>query len=277
MRRWKLGFAATLACLTVWGCATLARAMLIAPQPGPNRVLNSDVVIVGKVTALEPEDKMVDNVTYRIAVLQVDKALRGAKDDKTVRVGFIPLQQGKVGPIFKNRNLQLQVGMEGLFLLAKHPKEKFYTVGGPIGYYISSQNNANFEKDVQMIKTITKVMDDPQTALKSKEADERLLAVSVLVEKYRTFKGPGQPKQEAIDAAESKQILQALADADWQVPVALGSLRPSPGQIFGRLGINQKDGFMVPPGANYQTAAQAWLRDNAEKYRIQRFVAGDAK
>ena len=26
-----------------------------------------------------------------------------------------------------------------------------------------------------------------------------------------------------------------------------------------------------------QAAAQAWVRDNAQKYRIQRFVAGDAK
>jgi hypothetical protein len=271
----------TLACLGMWTCATFARAMLIAPQPGPNRVLNSDAVIIGKVTGLEPEDKMVDQVTYRIAVVQVDKGLRGTKDAKTVRIGFIPPPMppagGGIRPFIKYRGVELKPGMEGLFLLTKHPKESFYTIGGPVGYFISSQNNANFDKDVQMIKTISKVMDDPQTALKSKDAEERLLAVSVLVEKYRTFKGPGQAKEEAIDAGESKEILSALAAADWQAPAAFGSLRPSAVQVFGRLGVGPKDGFMVPPGANYQTTAQSWLRDNADKYRIQRFVSSGTK
>jgi hypothetical protein len=97
-----------------------------------------------------------------------------------------------------------------------------------------------------------------------------------LIDKHRTFRGPNS-KQEPIDAEESKQILQTLTDADWKTASAFSSLRPTPWQLFQRLGVSAKDGFAVPKGANYQTAMQTWLRDNADKYRIQRFVAGDAK
>jgi hypothetical protein len=120
-------------------------------------------------------------------------------------------------------------------------------------------------------------MDNPQAALKSKDADERLMAAAILIEKYRTFRGPGAPKQEPIDAAESKLIVLAIANADWKAPVNFGGFRPNPAQLFGRLGIGPNDGFKVAPGTDYQVQAQNWLRDNAEKYRVQRFTSGDAK
>jgi hypothetical protein len=281
MRRWKLCVAVTLTCVGVCISALTARAMVIAPQPGPTRVVNSDAVIVGKVIALEPQDTMVDKLAYRIAVVQVEQALRGAKDAKTLRVGFMAPPTGikPGGPIIRPgfRGVQLQVGNEGLFLLTKHAKENFYTLGGPAGYFISSELNKNFDKDVQAVKSITKLIENPQAGLKSTDAEVRLMAAAVLIEKYRTFRGPGQPKQEPVDAAESKQIMQALAGADWQAPVNFGSLRPNPATLFNRLGINAKDGWMPQPGANFQAAMHNWVRDNAETYRIQRFVAGDAK
>jgi hypothetical protein len=250
--------------------------VLVMPPPGPGRVMNSDAVVVGKVIGLEPQDVQVMNTSYRIAVVQVEQALRGAKDDKTLRVGFMPANVGGKPIIPGIRGVQLQVGLEGLFLVKKHDKEKFYVFGGPTGWYISSQNNPNFEKDVQAVKTTTKILDDPQAALKSKDADERLFAAAVLIEKHRTFRGPGKLKQEPIDAAESKQILHALADADWQAPASAGAaLRPSPLQLFNRLGIGPKDGWTPPPGGIKPAAVQTWLRDNAEKYRIQRFVVAE--
>jgi len=278
MRRWYCGFAATLVVVAASVFPTEARALLIAPPAGPQRVINANAVIVGKVIGLEPQDTTVMNVTYRIAVVKVDQALRGLKDAKQVRVAFIPPPANP--PKFKigggNRNVQLAVGNAGMFILTKHPKEDFYMFGGPVGYFISSENNKGFDGDVEAVKTIIKVAPNPQAGLKSKDAEERLIAAALLVEKYRMFRGPGAPKEEPIDAAESKQILLALADADWK-QAAFGSLRPNPGMLFGRLGINQADGFTVPPGGNYQPMAQNWLRDNADKYRVKRFVGGDAK
>lgn len=278
MKSWKLSAALALTCLGVWTCASTARAMMIMPQPGPVRVVNSDAVIVGRVVALEPQDVKVDNVAYRIAIVKIAQPLRGAKDAKTLRIGFIPppMNLGKPGgPIIRGpgfRGVQLQVGNDGLFLLKKHAKENFYTLGGPAGYFISSENNKTFDKEVQAVKNVTRLMENPQAGLKSKDNDERLLAAAILIEKYRTFRGAGKAKQEPIDANESKQIMHALADADWQAPVNVGGMRPNPQQLFGRLGVTQNDGWRPQPGANFQAAARAWVREHADSYRIQRFV-----
>src|SRR5437016_12173867 len=74
----------------------IARALMIAAPPGPVRIVNSDAVFVGKVTQIEPVDVDAkafpgakETVKYRIAVVQVEKVIRGVKDEKSVRVGFI--------------------------------------------------------------------------------------------------------------------------------------------------------------------------------------------
>src|SRR5581483_6143826 len=73
-----------------------ARAMMIAPAPIPQRVAQSEVVAVGKVTAVE--DKTVsapqfpgakDKVEYRIAVVKISDHLLGAKGETHVKVGFV--------------------------------------------------------------------------------------------------------------------------------------------------------------------------------------------
>ena len=104
----------------------------------------------------------------------------------------------------------------------------------------------------------------------------RLLAATLLVEKHRTFRGPNS-KQQPIDADESKLILQVIADADWTTQWDFSSLRPIPGQLFQRLGITKTDGFTPPADGNFQSAAQTWMRENAWKYVIQRFVASAKK
>jgi hypothetical protein len=276
MKPWLLSLALPLTALAALAFPSSAGA-LVMMLPGPNRVANADTVIVGRVAGIEPQDIVVGSATYRIAVVQVKEAIRGAKDAKTVRVGFVPTPLGKprIRPGF--RGVQLQVGQEGLFLLKKQPKEDFCTLGGPAGYFIASGNNANFDKDLKAVKAIVKVAADPQAGLKSKDADERLLAASVLIDKYRGFRGPGKSKQEPIGAEESKLILLALADADWKIGAGFGSFRPNPVGLFNRLGIGAADGWMPPAGGNPQALMPTWLRDHAETFRVQRFVAAEAK
>jgi hypothetical protein len=268
---------AILTCIGLGACGSAARGgVIVMPPPGPARVAKADAVIVGTVDGIEPQDVKVGNTTYRIAVVRINQGLKGIKDEKTLRIGFIPLEMPKPMVIVTGaRPVQLKAGQEGLFILSKQAKENFYTIGGVVGYYINSDKNKEFEKEVQVAKAAAKVTENPQAALKAKDADERLLAAAILIEKYRSFRP--NAKQEPIDAQESKLILQALADADWQTPWNFTSLRSNPGQLFQRLGVTAKDGFTVPQGANYQAAAQTWVRENAQKYRIQRFVASEAK
>lgn len=272
-----------------------AFALVVAPQPLANRMAQADTVVVGRVVGLEPQDVKAapfagspQNVDYRIAIVQIKDALRGVKSGtKTIRVGFqpppMPVNPGvgggiRIRPPIRRFNVQLQMGNEGLFLLTKHPVENFYTI--PMYGFVSSQNNANFEKEVGSIKKLTTIMAEPQKALKSKDREERYLAAAMLVTKYRTNRpAPGGPKQEPIDAAESKLILKVLADdANWDAPRRFDSPTPNPTQIFYQLGITAKDGWMQPRGARNQKditdAMRTWLRENAERYRIQRFVGG---
>jgi hypothetical protein len=246
--------------------------VLVMPPPGPARIAKADAVVTGKVEALEPEDVKVGNATYRIAVVKIKDGLRGVKDAKSVRVGFVPLDPGapKVFPGGR-RPLQLQAGQEGLFLLKKNAKENFYEVGGIAGYFFASDTK-DFDKEIQAAKTAVQAIEEGDKGLKSKDAAVRLAATAILVDNYRTFRGP-KVKQEPIDADESKLILQALAEGEWQAQGNFASLQVNQARLFNMLGVSKADGFAPPQGANFQTAAQTWLRENAGKYRVQRNVA----
>ncbi len=262
--------------LTFLGLAGLgsAKAGVIAiPPPGPARVAKADAVIVGKVEGLEPADVKAGTAMFRIAVVKVEDAIRGAKDAKTLRIAFTPpVKQNPMVFVSGPRPIQLTVGQGGLFILKKHATENFYTIGGIVGYYINSEKNANFAKEVASAKAAAAITADPKSSLKSKDAGERLLAAAVLLFDYRTYRGP-KSTEEPIDADVSKQIMQVIADGDWKSGFDFMSLQPHPQQLFQLLGVGAKDGFVIPNGGNYQTAAQAWVRANSQKYRVKRFVA----
>src|SRR5437773_1686487 len=87
---------AGLSCLLALASTASARALMIAPPPGVQRVAMAETVIVGKVMKLEPKtvfatrfpgDK--EKGEYVIAVVKVDEALVGANGLKEIRVGFI--------------------------------------------------------------------------------------------------------------------------------------------------------------------------------------------
>ena len=273
----RLYLAAKIACVSVWTCESARAGVIVMPPPGPARVANSDVVIVGKVDALEPQDVKVGNTNYRIAVVKINEGIKGAKAGQpTLRIGFVPIEKPNPMVIRTGaRPVQLEPGQEGLFVLKKHAREDFYTIGGVVGYFINSDKNKDFEKEVQAAKASAKVTENLTGSLKAKDAEERLSAAAVLIEKYRTFRP--NAKLEPIDAEESKQILQALAGADWQTQVNFMSLRTNPTQLFQRLGVTAKDGFVPPKGGNYQDAIRMWLVRNADTYRIQRFTAAQTK
>ena len=51
-----------------------------------------------------------------------------------------------------------------------------------------------------------------------------------------------------------------------------------PQQVFFRLGLTEKDGWTPPKDyKQFPEAASRWLKDHADTYRIQRFVAEEKK
>src|SRR5262249_53636710 len=130
-----------------------------------------------------------------------------------------------------------------------------------------------YDKQVSDLKKFAKLLADPKPGLTSKVAQERLETAAMLLAKYRTPRPGAAAKTEPIDADESKQILQILADADWKAANPGSDYRVLPPRLFQSLGLTEKDGWTQPKNFNeYAPAAQKWLKDNAATYRIQKFV-----
>lgn len=280
---------AGLSCLALMAAPVLAKAMMIAPPPLSQRAATADAIVIGKVTGFG--DKLVSaappgggaKVDYQIATVQVVDPISGLKDVKEIKVGFIPPPPPDPPPapgrpiIIRKRYPQfnLTLDQEACLFLVKHPTEDFY-VGQ--GYFdIINKNTPDFDKSMGEVKRCVKLLADPMGSLKGKNADDRLLTAAMLIAHYRTAR-PGETKTEAIDAEESKQILQALADADWNAKPAPGPVfngfQMTPMTAFFRLGVTPQDGWMQPQDAKeIPDAAKQWVKDNVEKYRIQRFVA----
>src|SRR5262249_62126757 len=92
--------AAVLLCLAAVAGAASA-GVIALPPPGPARVANSNMVLVGKVESLEPQDVKVGTANFRIAVVKIEDGIKGVKEGtKNVRIGFEQIEKpdGK-GPI----------------------------------------------------------------------------------------------------------------------------------------------------------------------------------
>jgi hypothetical protein len=272
---------AALAGVAVLALALTARAGSIPADalPLPNRVAAADVVVVGKVTAIEdktvtaaPFPGATNKVEYKVAVVTVGDALMGAKGEKTVRLGFVPTPPMVV---ISPAPFQPTVGTEGVFFLTKHADAGFYLAPGPLDFL--DKKSPTFEKDVALLKRCARIMDDPNAALKGTNAEDRFLAAAMLVARYRTRKLPND-KTEPIDAEQSKRILEALAAADWTPTMDL--MQVTPLMVLHRLPLTKEDGWEPPAPQDqraYAAYAQKWTKEHAGSYRIQRFVADKGK
>ncbi len=297
MRRTLLAGAAGLSCLALLAAVLPVGAMMIAPAPVPQRVATADVVIVGKVTAFgdktvsaRPFPGATEKSEYQVAVVRIDDAIVGAKDLKEIRVGFrLPpppppppvVRPGggpvAIGPLRKWREPSLVLDQEALLFLVKHPEADFYVMPAYFSV-INKKDNPGFANDLAEVQKAARLLADPKAGLESNSAEDRLLTAGLLISRYRTPRLGPVAKTEPIDAVQSKLILQTLADADWKAPARPGLMNQltSPQALFFRLGLQPKDGWTQPKDfKELPEAAQKWLKDHAESYRIERFVSAE--
>jgi hypothetical protein len=262
-----------------------ARALVVAPPPPvPARVAKAECIVLGKIISIEKTDvaarayaKAPRKVHYRIAVLKVKERLKGARGQKTLRLGFIalarPSSSGSVtvkptGPRF---GTAFAVGQEGLFYLARHYEKAFFVA--PTYYAFQARTHPNFKPELALVRFTLKIGDDPVVGLQSRDKQERLCGAALCIHSYRTYRG-GSTRTEPIDARESRLILAALAEADWQPKGLI-----SPWALFSQLGLTKKDGWTFPTKVqspeDYYRAARAWLRKHGRTYRIKRIVGLD--
>ena len=176
------------------------------------------------------------------------------------------------------------VGQDGLFFLRKHHQGDFYQGFVRFGGFVDSRDGASFTKNLEDVRRLNKVLEAPMEALKAENATNRFVAATMLIHRYRlSWLKERKLPEKAIDAEESKLLLKTLAEADWQdmnIEAITGSMYPGhPYRVFLELGVKKADGYDPPanPTEFRHTFpyTQRWIRDNQEKYRIQRFT--DAK
>lgn len=272
-------FFALLACLT---SAVAIQAKVAAPPQIPQRLTQADCVVVGKVVSLEDKTVMLaatrddaEKQEYRVALVKIDDGLFGAKGLTHVRVAFRPVAAR--GGRTRFEHLNHTVGQEACFILTRHFAEPGLFVA-PAWYQVldkSGKGMGDYDAELKLLRRCTKILEEPDAALKSKDAADRFLAAALLIGRYRN--ADLGTKTEPIPAEQSKLILAALAEADWTQRDAQTQLTPH--QVFAQLALQPADGWKPPIFKDvlkeFPIAAQKWLKDNPN-YRIQRYVA-DAK
>jgi hypothetical protein len=279
--------------------ATPVNAMRIAPPPPGMRVAQASMIVIGKVESIEEKPVSAkqfpgaqEKAEYQIAVIKISDPILNAKGITTVRVGFVPPPKPQPG-VFVRPGLggpQFAKDQEVLVFLKPHHEANFM-VAEAFYDMIPKQGNPAFEKETEEVKKFVKMLGNPKESLKAEKAEDRLAAAALLVSHYRARRNVGtEPKTEAIDADVSKLILTTLGEADWKAtPGGPGGFYMSPMGIFNQLGLLEKggDSFKPPmmevmgkPQIDYAKLpeyAKQWCKDNAGKYKIERFVYEEKK
>ncbi len=300
MKRLMLAALAGLSCFALLATTPSANGLVIAIRPAaiPQRVARADAVVVGTVTSIEPKTVKAaryvgdtEKGDYHVAVVKVDEALMGVKGLTHIKVAFQVPMVPEIGPGPSVRPgirppirrppvqpVTLTKGQEVCLFLRQHPEESFYIA--PNFDDVIDKKSPEFKAQVAEAKRYAKIMENPMVGLKSDNKEERWMTAAVLIARYRTAPqglAADKVKQEPISAEESKLILLGLTEANWNAPRQFGSLNPQ--QAFFQLGLTPQDGWKQPQvgGPQFEAICKDWLKANAEKYRVKRYVAADKK
>jgi hypothetical protein len=250
--------------------------------PVPQRVAGADLVVVGTVTTIEQRPvRTKGGAEYRVAVVKVDEALLGGGGLTHVKVGFVPLpgapgavppgRPGGPRPPLVNRAPELQKGQEACFFLRPLAGESLYVAANL--FDVVDRKSPTFAADVTEARRAGKLLADPAAGLQAKEGADRYLTAAMLVHRYSTTRPPGS-KRVPVDAAQSKLILEGLAQGDFnqQVVGAYNAFHPQ--NIFYLLGATERDGWK-PPADFRQAGAvmKRWLEDHADTFRVHKWAA----
>jgi hypothetical protein len=303
MRRFLLTSILSLATVAfVAGGAPALRIAIPAPQTTQQKTLQSETVVIGKVTSIEKETVEAEQyqggkqkATYTIAVIKVETGIIGAKNITHVKVGFLPQVGGDQpvpqpgGPIrpirpgFIQQNIQLKADQEGIFFLSKHHGGEFYIIN-PMSPPIDAKAE-NYKDETAKVKAIAATIADPLKGLKAEKASDRFTAASVLVSKYRTGpqNAPLGVEEVAIPAEESKLIMKAIVEADWDKDA---NSQDHPQNLVAQLGI-YAGAHGIPqfvgkpndpnPGETYRTwfkeEVKKWYAKRGDKFEVKQYVA----
>jgi len=246
-----------------------------------------------------------EKVTYKIAVVKIEEAIIGGKGLTQFRVGFpegaaaggTPVPPVNPGVAVRIRPgggrgpapVALTAGTEGVFFLTHHHDGDFYILAYNGMAAPLSKKDENYKKELEAVKKVAKTIDDPVSALKAKELDDRYAAALLILQRYNQNRTGGTAR-EAIPAEENKLIVALMMELPWQAKLNVprtGSdpVPPSRSQLWYMINPAEQ-GFKQPvikqpakagdPRPDYNKimddATTAFLKDNVDKIKIKRFV-----
>ena len=300
MRKFLRGAVPVVAIAAVVVTSTPAAGLMIAPSPPGQRAISADVVLVGKVVgvakdpvqAASPYAGAKDKAAYQIATVKVETGLMGADKVKEIKVGTIlppkvnpnpKLPRPPIGGPRGRFGAELVEGQELILFLVKHPTADFYIIPGmamPI-----DMKGEQAKKELEAVKAVAATLADPAKAMKADKAEARAEAATTIVMKYRAYPSlGGEVDQAPIAAEESKVLLKALAEGDWNIMNRRFDAPPNALQAFQSLGLTAKDGWVepvivnapgAPPvdyGAVQKDAFLKWLDGPGKDYVIKKLV-----
>lgn len=265
----------------------------IGPIRPADMTAQADVVIVGKVVDIDkttidaspyrgaPKDRI---VTYKIATIKIEDPLIGGRGLTQYRVGFpSDEQKGTFRPLPVG-GAPLTADQEACFFLVPHHDGDFYILSSaPI-----HKKNANYAKQIEEVKKVAKVLDDPVAALKAKDIEDRFKAAQTILQRYQTNRTGRTTTREPIPAEENKLILELLAELPWVAKdtkprPATDPVAPSRSAIW-HLVYAHESGYRSPtmkggkgtiPAGDYNKvndeATAKFLKENMDKIKIKRF------
>ncbi len=262
-----------------------SKASFVQARPG-QLAAQTAIVVVGKVIDVDMDlieltpfrgaskDR---TVKYRIATVRIEDPLIGGRGLTQFRVGFPVDAVPALPPLPGRGSIVLTAGEEGCFFLNPHHQGDFYVQahGGPL-----IKNHKSYSEELEKIKKVAKIIDDPVTALRAKELDDRFNAAYVLLQRYHTNRSGRSANLEPIPPEENKLILQLLVELPWQAKdtkprPASSPVAPSRSNLWYTI---QRDliGFKAPGPMDrtkiWEEATIAYLKSNMEKIKIKGFV-----
>lgn len=265
--------------LVVFLAAGPARAGSDAPPHPAYRAATAETVVIGKVVRVEEKTVAARRFEadspkgeFKVAVVQIDEAVVGAKGLTEIRVGFL-MPFTKDPKTRRPYPAQLEKGDEVILFLYPHMDEPFHILAYYYDTVFKKDDPKAFEQVAAAVRPVGKLLKDPMPGLTSKDADERYRTAATLIAHYRAARSPApRPTQVPVDAKESRLILEALAEADW-LKRDRDPTVPSPVAAFFMLGLKAEDGWTQPQdNKKVVDAAKKWVRDNAATYRIKKQV-----
>jgi hypothetical protein len=244
------------------------------PPPMAQRVAGADLIVLGKVTAVDdapvqafPLSRVASTpkVDFRVATVRVEAVLLGPGKLDEVRVAYL------TPPAPRRTPVSLRVGETGCFFLRKHPEEAFHIISTP--YDFLDRSRKDFDRNIAVVRHAARLLAEPGPGLRSRDADERLLTAAVLIFRYRIprdlYYGP--PRTEPIDPEQSRQILKVLGDGELEPPELEEPFTRL--SLFLSMNLTPKDGWTPPKVlGDVPGAVRKWLDENTGKYCIQRFL-----